>query len=81
MTTDQYELYYSTGGHGGPYHGYEFAINAAKRLMFHDTSKTMNIIEVRPRNSLAIGGYSDHNHGSTYVKINRENDQYEVNYR
>lgn len=35
MTNDgaRFELFYSTGGHGGPYHGARVALYAAQRLL------------------------------------------------
>ncbi len=77
----KYELFYSTGGHGGPYNNSDLAIDAAKRLILGDKSNSLNIIEARPVKSLAIGGYSDHNHGSCYVKLNRNSGKFEVDYR
>lgn len=33
VETPRYELFYSSGGHGGPYHGLQCALGAAKRLV------------------------------------------------
>lgn len=47
-----YELFYSTGGHGGPYQTYIGVLKAAKRLLRHD--ETITISEY---SKTAVGGY------------------------
>lgn len=58
-----YEIYYNDGGHGGPYQDFEAAYRAAKSRLLGSTTT----IEMRPRNSKAIGGFGRHNKGSFYL--------------
>lgn len=59
-----FELYYSTGGHRGPYPNLVDACLSAKRLLA--SCPTLTVIEIRPRNSTYIGGYGDKHKGSFY---------------
>lgn len=52
---EMYELYYSNGGHGGPYKGLKEAKKAALELL--DGDKKMYAVEARPYSSTARGGY------------------------
>src|SRR3954464_10142774 len=60
----KYELYYSNGGHGGPYQDFESAVEGAHKLLRGD--KNMQGVEARPYNSEAKGGYAINHVGSTY---------------
>jgi hypothetical protein len=60
----KYELYYSNGGHGGPYQDFDAAVEGAHNLLRGD--KNMQGIEARPYNSEAKGGYAINHVGSTY---------------
>lgn len=65
-----YELYYDTGGHGGPYPDHDTACIIAQELL--KGCCATRSIEVRPRNSPKRGGYSDAHSESTYVrKVNK----------
>ena len=44
---DTYELRYSTGGHGGPYHGTDSAVRAAVRLLRGNENESW--VDVYPR--------------------------------
>lgn len=61
----KYELYYSTGGHGGPYRSPEEAEEWAKRHLSGD--KRMKTVEIRPYDSKATGGFKPGNPGSKYI--------------
>lgn len=52
---EKYELFYSTGGHGGPYIGLRNARAAAKRLLVG--SNSLHRIDIRPYEKGAVGGY------------------------
>jgi hypothetical protein len=65
-----YELYYSNGGHGGPYLTLTEAKKAAKRLL--EGSKTMIAVEIRPSNSGYFGGYNTRNNNSFFVRKKTE---------
>jgi hypothetical protein len=62
-----YELYYNTGGHGGPYKTLEYAC-----LQAVDTikgSQSITAIEIRPYDSVYRGGYGDWHSDSRYVQV------------
>jgi hypothetical protein len=48
-----YELFYGSGGHGGPYPGLEKAVRAAINLLHG--SKSERAIDIRPRTSDGYG--------------------------
>lgn len=50
-----YELFYSCGGHGGPYWTFQDAINAAKGRL--EGCKTMHFIDIVVRDPITVGGY------------------------
>ena len=60
-----FELYYATGGHGGPYRGLANATEAAHRLLLGHTNE--RAIEIRPMTSPTHGGYHSSNEGSYYI--------------
>ena len=72
MAVEKYELYYSTGGHGGPYKSLKEAEKRAKDLIKGDSSGKMKSVEIRPYSSKARGGYKERNEGSKYVKTARQ---------
>ena len=51
-----YELFYSYGGHGGPYQSLEHARAAAEAML---ESFPRHSIDIRPRVASGIGGYGD----------------------
>lgn len=59
------ELYYSDGGHAGPYADFFAAVEDAKRKIAGD--RNTKTIEMRPRGSSARGGFARNNPGSIYV--------------
>ncbi len=63
-----FELYYDTGGHGGPYSpDLAMAVSHAKRLIAGCPS--INAIEIRPCHANApIGGFSRKNIHSVFVE-------------
>ncbi len=63
-----FELYYNTGGHGGPHPDIIMAETYARNLIAGDTSGRLSSVEIRPRNSKAIGGYAPNTPGSTYIE-------------
>ena len=57
MKDKTYELFYGTGGHGGPYRNLQQAIvGAAQRLKGDATERR---ITIKPRTSDGVGGYGD----------------------
>ncbi len=62
-----FEMFYDTGGHGGPYCSPNFDLIKARAFDLLRGCPTIHAIEIRPYNSMAIGGYSAHNNASTYV--------------
>lgn len=70
----KYEMYYNSGGHGGPYSDLIMAEQRARDLIKGDKSGKTTSIEIRPHNSKAIGGYSANNKGSIYIetKVHKE---------
>ena len=62
----QFEMYYSDGGHGGPYLDFFMACEEAKRRIAG--CRTTDAIEIRPSSSSARGGYRDGNKGSIFVR-------------
>lgn len=44
---DKYELFYGSGGHGGPYHGFLSAVEAAKRLILGRCGESDIFIKLR----------------------------------
>jgi hypothetical protein len=65
MQSDLFELYYSDGGHGGPYGDFFVAIEEAKSRIAGCPS--IHAIEIRPRTSPATGGFKSGNAGSSYL--------------
>jgi hypothetical protein len=70
-----FELYYSDGGHGGPYKDLYAARDAALRL--YKGSRSIHTIEMRPSWSNARGGFSSLNYPESIylgpcVRINSE---------
>ena len=65
----KYELYYSTGGHAGPYVTKALAVVAAKRLIV-GIRNSMDV-EIRPYNSPEPGGYGEGHKKSTYVRAKK----------
>lgn len=50
-----FELFYSYGGHGGPYPSVQEAVETAERLIVG--SKTLQSVEIRPYEMGAPGGF------------------------
>lgn len=55
MIYPTYELFYWTGGHGGPYTGYETAKDRAIQLLQGSASEL--VISIHPRDIHGIAGY------------------------
>lgn len=62
------EIYYNDGGHCGPFQTFHEAYVYAVRIL--KGSQVTTRIEIRPRDSKAIGGYASGNDGSFYVTKN-----------
>ena len=62
-----YELYYSSGGHGGPHHGSKAAEDFARRFIRGHNGRT-SCIEIRPHTSTEVGGFGPRHRGSIYIK-------------
>jgi hypothetical protein len=52
-----YELFYGTGGHGGPYHSYDEAKSRAIALLKGSASEVS--ITIRFRDANGVSGYGD----------------------
>lgn len=63
--SNSFELYYNTGGHGGPYPDLAAAEIAAKRMLAG--CRSLYSVEIRPRNSPVLGGYGESHKGSRYI--------------
>lgn len=61
-----YELFYGSGGHGGPYSSAREASKAARRLL--RGSRSERSIEVRERSATGMGGY-----GRTIARFTKKN--------
>jgi hypothetical protein len=62
---DHCEVYYDDGGHSGPFTNFHLAYTYALRVLKGSTSTKS--VEIRPRDSKAIGGFANGNDGSFYV--------------
>ena len=51
----KYELFYPTGGHGGPYHSLNEAVVAARRLLRGFITGTITYIDIRLRTKDGFG--------------------------
>ena len=60
----KFELFYDTGGYGGPYANFDVACNGALALL--SGCRTINRIELRPLDSKQLGGYCSNNPDSSY---------------
>ena len=54
---DGHELFYGTGGHGGPYPSHEAAAKRAAQMLRGSRSETT--IHIKPRTKEGVGGYGD----------------------
>lgn len=59
-----YEIYYNDGGHCGVFRDFNTAYNAAIASL----NKQTTVIEIRPNDSRAIGGFRYNNKLSFYVE-------------
>ena len=65
VAAEMYQLYYSTGGHSGPYKSKKEAEMWAKRYLSGE--KRMQTVEIRPYSSDYVGGFKGANRGSKYI--------------
>ena len=52
-----FELFYSSGGHGGPYLSIGAAVRTAKRRLRGVSSPSLQRIDVVVRDPLSVGGF------------------------
>ena len=67
---NSFELYYDTGGHGGPHGDLLMAIAYAKQLLAG--SETLTAVEIRPRHAnMPMGGF-DRKNAPRSIIVERE---------
>ena len=52
-----FELFYSSGGHGGPYQSISAAVRTAKRILRGVSSPSLQWIDIVVRDPLSVGGF------------------------
>jgi len=68
-----YNLFYSSGGHGGPHHGLRAAKEFAHRFIRGHAGRT-SCIELRPHTSTEVGGFGLMHKDSIYLHKDRRNE-------
>ena len=72
-----YEVYYSDGGHGGPFNTLAYATGYARNYMAGSNGAT-SAVEIRPRTSIERGGFGRAHIGSFYVEARNTLRDYSV---